>query len=268
MPQPPAYNRAFSFSDYTTNYPSTPQPGVRLDTEFNALATSINAIRTNLALIQRDDGFLASGSVGPDQISAALTIGLRSVRTWATGTAYVVNDAVWVSGHKLYRCLVAHTSAASFATDLAASRWTLVLDMSLYVQSAVNAAIAAGTINVGVDTSTFASLAGNNTFEGSNVFEGPTTFSTLPSTEIDTAETPADYGSWKPTDYGAGKPGVFLRKKAAADAWELELDDGAGGSGSLDVVVTAFTVNGATVPDQTSIDTEIRRARVLGLVAR
>ena len=41
---------------------------------------------------------------------------------WVTGTAYSVDDFV-VSGDRIYRALVSHTSAASFSTDLAAARW-------------------------------------------------------------------------------------------------------------------------------------------------
>lgn len=43
-------------------------------------------------------------------------------RAWVTATAYAVNDILWVSKVG-YRCIVAHTSAAAFATDLAAGRW-------------------------------------------------------------------------------------------------------------------------------------------------
>ncbi len=44
---------------------------------------------------------------------------------WATATAYAYNDLVVSSGTK-YRCLTAHTSN-TFATDLAAGRWTTSL---------------------------------------------------------------------------------------------------------------------------------------------
>ena len=42
---------------------------------------------------------------------------------WVTSTSYVINDKVQESG-LVYRCILAHTSG-TFATDLAASRWTL-----------------------------------------------------------------------------------------------------------------------------------------------
>ncbi len=44
--------------------------------------------------------------------------------SWVTGTAYVVGGYV-INSTQRYRCLVAHTSAALFATDLASSYWVV-----------------------------------------------------------------------------------------------------------------------------------------------
>lgn len=44
---------------------------------------------------------------------------------WASSTSYVVNQLV-INDDKLYRCLIAHTSTASFATDLGAGNWVEV----------------------------------------------------------------------------------------------------------------------------------------------
>lgn len=79
MPQPSAYERVFSFTDYTANHPADQQPGVRLDTEFDAIATTTDEIRENLALLQRDDGALANGVVTEDSLAPALLTGLRAV---------------------------------------------------------------------------------------------------------------------------------------------------------------------------------------------
>lgn len=43
---------------------------------------------------------------------------------WATGLAYAVDDIV-IQSNKIYKCLIAHT-AGTFATDLAALKWTIV----------------------------------------------------------------------------------------------------------------------------------------------
>jgi hypothetical protein len=113
--QPPPYSPSHSFiSDVTTGT----FPGQALDVEFNKIATVTDAIETNIALIQRDDGTLANASVGFDQLSPALqTSGIAPANAWLTGTAYLAGAGVVQAG-SLYRTLVFHTFGV-FATDLA-----------------------------------------------------------------------------------------------------------------------------------------------------
>ncbi|WP_316977272.1 carbohydrate-binding protein [Shumkonia mesophila] len=128
MAQPPAYTPAYNFSDYQTSNPADPLPGNRLDIELAAVKTTTDGIRTNLALIQRDDGAIANQVVTPDSFTAAslaLIGGSWAPRgAWATTTAYAVGDVVSNSGNS-YVCAVAHT-AGTFATDLAASKWLII----------------------------------------------------------------------------------------------------------------------------------------------
>ena len=44
---------------------------------------------------------------------------------WASSTSYVVNQLV-INNNLLYRCLIAHTSTASFSTDLGAGNWVQI----------------------------------------------------------------------------------------------------------------------------------------------
>lgn len=279
MTQPTPYVPAFSFTDYTANHPSDQQPGVRLDTEFAAIRTTTDQTRLNLGLIQRDDGALRNLSVGPDQLSPELTLGLRSVSDWATGVAFVPNDAVW-DAQKLYRCEIGHTSGPSFASDLAANKWLLLLDLGPYAttaaQAAVTAAVLAGIsldVDLGPINTALASKAGlatNNTLSGSNTFSGAALFTGPFTSTRGVATSAQDYAAFKPTDFGAAKPGLFVRKKAGATDWALEVDDGAGGGGNLDLPPTT-TIGGqapafaAAIP---TLQTAIRRARNLGLNRR
>ena len=273
MSQPPAYARAFSFTDWTTNHPDDQQPGVSLDNEFEAIETTTNAIRTNLALIQRDDGALANNSVGPDQLAADLVIGLRSVSDWETGEDYIALDAVWYE-YKLYRCLESHTAAAAFATDLAAEKWELILDVQTYAeeiaQSAAQAAVTQAVIDaLSEDPDLTALLAGKaglsstqtftgaNTFSGaftasgSALFSGAATFNQVVSLlggfscSIGTATSQADYWKAQPTDYAVGKPRVVLRKTTTAGLWDLIVEDANGAAGTLNLRAVAIQVNGA-----------------------
>jgi len=234
MTAAPAYARGYSFTNHEANHPNDQQPGVSLDNEFDAIAQTTAALIVNAALIQRSDGALANGSVGPDQLSAALTIGLRSIGTWAAGHAYVINDAVWTN-NLLYRSLSNHTSASAFATDLAAGKWQQIFDLMPYVL----AALQTGAISVNIDTAALQTQINLRApLAGANVFTAKQTVT------VGAATAAGDYLLLKPSDYAAGKPALVARKLATANAWEVAVDDGVGGGGGLNVVGT-ITLNGS-----------------------
>ena len=129
MPQPPVYSRQYSFTGFSTNYPSDQQPGTQIDAELNAVKVTLDAILSNLLLLQRDDGALKNASVtlatlASDVLSAVVGDSWRVRGAWATGTAYLPNDVV-VNGTSTYLCATAHTSG-TFATDLAAVKWVTI----------------------------------------------------------------------------------------------------------------------------------------------
>jgi hypothetical protein len=128
MAQPTAYDRLTSFSNYQAANPSDPLSGSQVDAEFNAVKQTLDEVLANLELLQRDDGALANESVGLDQLSEEIEVGWQAPEVWVTATAYVVGDTVF-NGSGFYRCLVAHT-AGTFATDLAAAKWELIVDLS------------------------------------------------------------------------------------------------------------------------------------------
>jgi hypothetical protein len=135
MSQPPTYARQYSFLAYQVSNPEDPLPGQKVDQELNAVKVTLDAILTNIALIQRDDGRLANNSVGTSQLDGALiSLGFERPTSWATTTAYAVDDAVF-QDNKLYICLIAHTSG-TFATDLAALKWEEVIDFTTLVTDA------------------------------------------------------------------------------------------------------------------------------------
>lgn len=68
MAQPPAYNRT---KDFGADYPDQTD-NQAINTELDAVSASVNGIRTNLALIQRDDGGLRDGIVTKDSLAQAL----------------------------------------------------------------------------------------------------------------------------------------------------------------------------------------------------
>jgi len=141
MAQPTEYNRQANFTNAQTQAPTSPLNGASVDAEFNAVKVTTDEIRANMAMIQRDDGRLANGSVGLDQLSAGLEIGVNPASEWATATAYVVNDNV-LESNKFYRCVTAHTSG-TFATDLASGYWVFQFDFGTEAIAAAASAAAA-----------------------------------------------------------------------------------------------------------------------------
>ncbi|OSI69920.1 glycosyl hydrolase family 28-related protein [Bradyrhizobium canariense] len=123
MSQPSAYIPVHSFVYESGLIPNF--PGQTLDVEFQGIKTTTDQIRTNLKLIQRDDGAVANGAVGYDSLAPSLqTNGISGASAWTTGVTYSVGFPV-VTNSNLYRCAIAHT-AGTFATDLAAGKWAFV----------------------------------------------------------------------------------------------------------------------------------------------
>lgn len=129
-PRPTPYVRLYSFTDWEANFPKDPVPGSRLDGEFNAIGIALTDTQNRLAQIQNDDGSLANGSVGPDQLDPevfAITQGGWNPRgAWMQGTSYAVRDCVNAQGI-LWVAVVAHTSTSNFAPDMQSGKWMPVM---------------------------------------------------------------------------------------------------------------------------------------------
>lgn len=138
MAQPTPYVRQADFTDHSTNNPEVPHDGTDLDAEFNAVKTTLDQTLVNIALIQRDDGALKNGIVTQESLALSLQSGFGPPLPWVALTAYKAGDKVWVASN-LYVTGAAHTSSSSFATDLAALKWTLVLDMTATVPDVITA---------------------------------------------------------------------------------------------------------------------------------
>jgi hypothetical protein len=155
--QPTAYTRVYDFSDYQSSNPSTPLPGNQVDAEFDAIKLTTDQIRTNLALIQRDDGALKNGIVTPESLATAtnalITVGGSPQGAWVTATAYEIGDVV-TEGGATYICNTDHTSG-TFATDLAATKWLLVSLSEIDTDSLANGSITAEKL----DTTDFTSFS-------------------------------------------------------------------------------------------------------------
>lgn len=128
MAQPSAYNRAFNFSNYQAQNPTSPLPGAQVDIELSRLKAVTDEIRSVIAALQRDDLALANRSVGFDQLKTEVNIGVNPPSSWTTATNYIARDSVF-KDQKFYICETSHVSG-TFATDLAAGKWELIADFT------------------------------------------------------------------------------------------------------------------------------------------
>jgi|GEM_PF-4401057 len=138
MPQPPAYNRSHNFGQ---GYPDQIDR-VAINNEFDGAASSINAIRDNLALIQRDDGGLKENIVDADALATGLREGIvneatQSASSYAASAEQSASDAL-ASANAAQASHLA-TEAAANISDAKAQA---ALDNSLAASSAANAAVA------------------------------------------------------------------------------------------------------------------------------
>lgn len=125
MAYPDEYTRLFDYSGYQNANPTRPLPGVRVNQDLDDLERVTGEIITTLQGITRSDGEIANGSVGLDQLSAGVLVGLEPPSQWAAVTDYTTNSTVFYLA-VLYRANVDHLSTASFDP----TKWEELADFS------------------------------------------------------------------------------------------------------------------------------------------
>jgi hypothetical protein len=135
MAQPPTYTPAYNFSDYQTTNPSAPLPASQLDAELNSAKETLDALNTNIAKIQRDDGKLLNQSVHKDSLGVdtlaligASGSGFNPQGAWTGGTDYAVGDLV-TRNNATYLATEAHTASTAFDSDSA--NWVLIANAAI-----------------------------------------------------------------------------------------------------------------------------------------
>ena len=70
MAQPPGYDRQIDFEAYQVSNPTDPIKGTDLDTEFNKIKASIDALINNINYLQRDDLEVENRTIGTEQLKS------------------------------------------------------------------------------------------------------------------------------------------------------------------------------------------------------
>jgi microcystin-dependent protein len=129
MAPPTRYTRQFNFTNQQALTPTAPLQADKVDAELNALVVTTDQVITNLSLIQRDDGALANGSVGPEQLSATIALGFGAPTAWAEAQAYTTTSIVTYA-NKFYVATSAHTSTTGNRPDQVGAPWSVLVDLS------------------------------------------------------------------------------------------------------------------------------------------
>ena len=150
MPQPPTYNRQFSFQNQQSLTPADPLPADELDSELNSIKLTLDATLANLGLIQRDDGELGNETVGVDQLKPELAF----VGTDITEIGAARDDAVLAADAAEASEIIASAAAAT-ATGAANTAQASVSDASNAAIAAQAADSTAQTAKIDAETAAF-----------------------------------------------------------------------------------------------------------------
>lgn len=206
MAQPPAYNRT---KDFGADYPDQTD-NQAINTELDAVASSISGIRTNLALIQRDDGGLANGIVTKDSLADSLkddlynefsgnindsVLAAQQAAVEATNAADAANadasTAVAARNDAQTAATSAQASAAAASasqTAAAGSATAAANSASSASSSALAASASAGTASAGATTAT---NAANSATTSASTATSAATTATTAKNDAQTAATSA-----------------------------------------------------------------------------
>jgi len=213
MAQPQPYNRTVDFTQRDGD--DTDHAGI--NAEFDAVATSVNEVRDNLALIQKDDGSLANGIVTPDSLtpevfealtldiseqvadaSASAQSALNSALSAAASAATAVGSANAAATSENASALNASganasaIAAAASQTAAAASAAAALASQNAAAASATGASTSAGTATTQAGIAT--TQAGIATTQAGNAATSATTATTqagIATTQAGTATTQA-----------------------------------------------------------------------------
>ena len=116
MAQPPSYERQKNFADDFGN--ETDHSA--LNAELDRASNSINDIRTNLALVQADDGKIRASSITTDSLDQEV---LDYVQEKALAGANAVADAATAIAREAQQHAASAVQTAFDAVDVASSHW-------------------------------------------------------------------------------------------------------------------------------------------------
>jgi microcystin-dependent protein len=147
----------YSYTGFQQAQGNNTFPGTQLDNDLAELKRAIDEAIDFSTRVIREDGKLENGIVTVASLAEDVRLGVAAPRPWVTLSEYAINDSV-SSGNGLYICVVAHT-AGTFATDLAAGLWELLVEFTVPVSITDGAVTTAKIASSAVTTAKIADAA-------------------------------------------------------------------------------------------------------------
>lgn len=243
MPQPPAYTRT---KDFTENFGSETDH-TSLNAEYDKASTSINAIRTNLALMQADDGKIKQAAITTDSLSA-------------TVKDFLINEVS--TGVVTYR-----DQAATSATNSAASETNAANSATASTTSATNSSTSA-TLSQNWATKTDAEVVVGQGFGAKKYANDAAASAASVQTYIDHVSSTANPHSVTKAQVGLGSvDNTSDADKPVSTAQQAALDAKVGKSGDETIADVKTFSSSPIVPTVTAGDTSAKAANMAALAA-
>lgn len=220
--QPQAYNRATDFTDRTGD--DTDNSAINL--ELDAAAISINEIRDNLELIQRDDGQLVNGIVTADALDDSAFDAVQASVNAATVAAQNSADAATIAATTAKNAkdaaIAAKTSAETArdasglnATNAAASASTATTQATIATTQAGTATTKASEASTSASNAATSATTATNAAVSALAIYGNTT---AMNTAVNTATTSATTATTKASEASSSAAAALTSANNAASS--------------------------------------------------
>lgn len=196
MANPVPYTPGYSYSGWQNDNPTKPLPADEVDNDFANIQRSVNQTISALKDIRRSDGRLQNESVGPDQLSPALTIGFTLRGAWTDGLSYLAGDGV-VLNEVFYSARVGHVSTAANSPANDPDTWNLLFSVADIIVSGSLSLPRTTMFGDGSSTEfelSFQPLSKDNIFvQVGGVIQSPNSYSVAGNTLVFDTAPPIDY---------------------------------------------------------------------------
>ena len=208
---------------------------------FNTTVSDAGGVEITDTVAERSNKVLAYDNAG--DLSVANELG-EWKGNWATSTAFSTRDLVLdAATNNVYICLVSHTSG-TLSSDVAASKWALVINAAAVAASAATATTKAS------EASTSASTASTQATNSANSATAAASSASTASTQASTATTQASTATTKASEASTSASNAATSASAGATSATNAANSATAGANSA--TASANSASGASTSASTA----------------